>query len=157
MNAAGRGQQLQRFRRLCSLNVRRVILPEEDDRVMLKKLGLLDQRQLTRAAVLLFAKEPQRFCPSAFVKVGRFLSPTVIVDDREVYGTLFDQVEGVLAYFREHLETRFGFTGQLGRKVVWEYPLEAWREAIVNAVCHRDTNRSSIPLGRERGRPQGQE
>jgi len=47
--------------------------------------------------VLLFGKEPQRFYPSALVKIGRFRSPTLIVDDREVDSTLFDQIEGTMS------------------------------------------------------------
>lgn len=88
--------------------------------------------------MLLFGREPQRFYPSALVKVGRFRSPTLIVDDREMNGTLLEQVEGTLGYFREHLQTRFEFAGEPAREVIWEYPLEALREAITNAVCHRD-------------------
>jgi len=131
-------EQLRRFRKLCNLKGRRTIPDEEDDATVLVKLDLLRDGQLTRAAVLLFAKGPKRFYPSAFVKIGRFRSPTLIVDDREIYGTLFDQVDGIMGYFREHLQTRFEFRGEPAREVIWEYPLEALREAIINAVCHRD-------------------
>jgi len=131
-------EQLRRFRKLCNLKGRRPIPEGEEDRTALEKLGLLQDGQLTRAAVLLFGKEPQHFYPSAFVKIGRFRSPTLIVDDREIYGTLFEQVDGVMGYFREHLQTRFEFHGEPAREVIWEYPLEALREAIINAVCHRD-------------------
>lgn len=131
-------EQLRRFRKLCNLKGRRPIPEGEEDTTVLEKLGLLRDGQLTRAAVLLFGREPQRFYSSAFVKMGRFRSPTLIVDDREIYGTLLDQVEGTMLYFREHLQTRFEFTGEIAREVIWEYPLEALREAITNAVCHRD-------------------
>ncbi|MFQ5796906.1 MAG: ATP-binding protein, partial [Candidatus Bipolaricaulia bacterium] len=131
-------KQLQRFRTLCNEKGRRPIPPDEDDAAVLEKLGLLEDGQLLRAAVLLFGKQPQRFYPSALVKIGRFRSETLIVDDREVYGTLFDQVDGMMGYFREHLETRFEFRGEPAREVIWEYPLEALREAITNAVCRRD-------------------
>ena len=131
-------EQLRRFRKLCNLKGRRTIPDEEDDTTVLAKLGLLREGQLLRAAVLLFAKEPRQFYPSGFVKIGRFRSPTLIVDDREIYGTLLDQVDGVMQYFREHLQTRFEFSGEIAREVIWEYPLEALREAITNAACHRD-------------------
>ena len=132
-------EQIRRFRRLCDRKGRRPIPPDEDDRTVLRKLGLLLENDIpTRAAVLLFGREPQRFYLNAVVKIGRFRSPTVIVDDREIYGTLFDQVEETLRYFREHLETRFEFTGEPAREVIWEYPLEALREAVINAVIHRD-------------------
>lgn len=130
--------QLRRFRTLCNQKGRRPIPPGEDDLTVLEKLGLLREGHLTRAAVLLFGKEPQRFYPQARVKIGRFRSETLIVDDREVLGTLFDQVDGTMGYFREHLQTRFEFRGEPAREVIWEYPLEALREAITNAVCHRD-------------------
>ncbi len=72
------------------------------------------------------------------VKVGRFRNETLIVDDRVIEGTLFDQVDGTMGYFREKLDTMFVMTGKPARDVVWEYPLEALREAVTNAICHRD-------------------
>ncbi len=53
-------------------------------------------------------------------------------------GTLLEQVEGAMAWFRERLQTKFVITGKPQRDTIWEYPLEVVREAIVNAVCHRD-------------------
>ena len=105
---------------------------------LLQKLKLIRKGRPTRAAILLFGKVPQDFYRSALVKVGRFRSETLIVDDREIEGTIFEQIEGVMGYFREKLDTRFVMTGRPQRDVVWEYPLEALREAVTNAVCHRD-------------------
>ncbi len=130
--------QVQRFRTLCNQKGRRQVPENETDAIALEKLGLLRDGQVLRAAVLLFGREPQHFYPSAFVKIGRFRSPTNIVDDREIYGTLFDQVEEALGYFRQHLQTSFAFAGEAAREVTWEYPLEALREAIINMLCHRD-------------------
>jgi len=72
------------------------------------------------------------------LKIGRFRGETLIVDDRRIDGTLFDQVEGAMGYFREKLDTRFEMTGRPQRDVIWEYPLKALREAVTNAICHRD-------------------
>ncbi|MCS6920149.1 MAG: helix-turn-helix domain-containing protein [Fimbriimonadales bacterium] len=132
-------EHIARFRRLCNLQGRRPIPEDEDDAVVLRKLGLITpDGRLTRAAVLLFGVEPQQYHLNAVVKVGRFRSPTLIVDDRAIRGTLFEQVEAVMQYFRDRLETRYEFKGDPAREVVWEYPLEALREAIINAICHRD-------------------
>ena len=132
-------EQIRRFRRLCNLKGRRPIPEDEDDETVLQKLGLLtEDGGITRAAVLLFGREPQYFYLQAFLRIGRFRSPTFVTDDHPIYGTLWDQVEGAMAYFRQHLQTGYGPTPEPAREVIWEYPLEALREAIVNAVCHRD-------------------
>lgn len=131
-------EQIQRFRKLCNLKGRRPIPPDEEDLAVLEKLELLQEGGVSRAAVLLFGKNPQHLYPQARVRVGRFRTETLIVDDREIVGPLFDQVEAVMGYFRERLETRFEFREAATRGVVWEYPLGALREAIINAVCHRE-------------------
>lgn len=130
--------QLRRFRILCNQKGRRALPPDEDDKTILEKLHLVHEGKPLRAAVLLFGREPQRFYTQAKVKIGRFRSESLIVDDREIIGSLFDQVEGAMGYFREHLQTRFVLNGEPAREVIWEYPLPALREAIINAVCHRD-------------------
>jgi ATP-dependent DNA helicase RecG len=117
---------------------RRPIPARTSERDALRKLDLVAGVRPTRAAILLFGKTPTRFYPSAFIKLGRFRSPTLIVDDRQVSGTLLMQVEETMAWLRERLQTRFEITGTPQRDVIWEYPLEAVREAIINAVCHRN-------------------
>jgi len=117
---------------------RRPVPERTGEREFLEKLELLKDGQLTRAALLLFGKRPTSYFPSAFLKLGRFRSPILIVDDREVEGTLLEQVEEAMSWFRERFQTKFVITGKPQRDTIWEYPLEAVREAIVNAICHRD-------------------
>ena len=131
-------EKLSVFRALCNEKRRRMIPARDSDKTVLEKLGLLKNGKLLRAAMLLFAKEPQRWYPSASLKIGRFRPGGIIVDDKEVGGTIFEQIDGAMDYFREHLQTRFEFKGTPSRDVIWEYPLEALREAVTNAVCHRD-------------------
>jgi ATP-dependent DNA helicase RecG len=132
------GKQVREYVAVIRQTGRRPIPARTPEREVLRKLDLLAGTEPTRAAILLFGKMPTRFYPSAFIKLGRFRSPTLIVDDRKVSGSLLNQVEETMAWLRERLQTRFEVTGRPQRDVIWEYPLEAVREAIVNAVCHRD-------------------
>ena len=108
------------------------------DREVLQKLELIKNDTPTRAALLLFSKNPEIYFSSAFLKMGRFRSLTLIVDDREAHGTLMEQLDAAMHWFRERLETEFIISGEPQREVRWEYPLEALREAVTNAICHRD-------------------
>ncbi len=104
----------------------------------LRKLEFIRNEAPTRASLLLFGNNPESFFSSAFLKLGRFRTPTHIVDDREIHGNLFEQLEGAMSWFRERLETEFVIKGKPEREIKWEYPLNAIREAVINAICHRD-------------------
>lgn len=117
---------------------RRPVIGLISDIDFLRKIGLIQGDAPTRAALLLFGIDPERYFSSAFLKIGRFRSPTHIVDDREAHGSLLNQLDSAMAWFRERLSTEFAFTGKSQREVHWEYPLNAIREAIINVLCHRD-------------------
>ncbi|MBX9693194.1 MAG: putative DNA binding domain-containing protein [Cyanobacteria bacterium] len=114
---------------------------------ILEKLGLVVKDKPTRGAILLLCRDHDRYYPGAFIKAGRFKSPTDIVDDKEFHGTLFEQIEQAIIWFRERMSRKFviGKSTLSGgdklsgeREEHWDYPLAALREAIANAVCHRD-------------------
>lgn len=114
-------------------------LPEKISKIdALRKMEFVEGNHPTRAALLLFGKNVDHFFPSAFLKIGRFRSPIHIVDDFEIHDSLFEQVQETMNWFRQRLETAFIITGKPQRDTVWEFPLDAIREAIINAVCHRD-------------------
>lgn len=117
---------------------RRPVPEQTSNKDLLRKMDLVRDGQPTRAALLLFGKKPESYFPAAFVKLGRFRSPTIIVDDREVHGALLDQLEDIMSWFKERLETAFEISGKPERDVLWEYPLGAIREAVINVLCHRD-------------------
>ena len=112
---------------------------EEDNPVkFLQKLNLLNNGNLTRASILLFGKNPKRFWTSAYIKVGKFLSDTDIVSSDDVEGNLFEQVQKTIELLKtKYLVSEIKFEG-IYRKEELEYPEEALREAIINAVIHRD-------------------
>ncbi|MBM4146066.1 MAG: transcriptional regulator [Nitrospira sp.] len=111
---------------------------EKDNLKLLQKLNLLENGKPKRAAILLFGKNPKRFYTSAFIKVGKFLTDTDIVASDDVEGNLFEQVEKAIELLRtKYLISEIRFEG-IYRKEEMEYPEEALREAIINAVIHRD-------------------
>lgn len=115
-------KQIETFRFICNQKKRRIMPENEDHKTVIEKLKLVENGKLMRAAILLFGKDPQRFYPSALVKIGRFRPGNMIVDDREIRGSLYNQIEETMVYIRDHLQTRFEFHGQPAREVIWEYP-----------------------------------
>lgn len=111
---------------------------EKDNLRLLQKLNLLENGKLKRAAILLFGKNLKRFHTSAFIKIGKFLTDADIVATDDVEGNLFAQVEKTIELLRaKYLISGIRFEG-IYRKEELEYPEEALREAIINAVIHRD-------------------
>jgi ATP-dependent DNA helicase RecG len=66
------------------------------------------------------------------------IDKTQIIDDLMVETDLIGQVDEVMKFITRHISVRYEFEGKPKRKEVWEYPLEAIREAVINAVVHRD-------------------
>ena len=113
-------------------------------KLLLENLGLLKEERLTNAGLLLFGARPQERFVQAQLRIGVFRSPTQVVDTHEFQGTLWDQLDGAMERFRRILQVRFEIKVTeltlegLARTDVWEYPLEALREAVINALIHRD-------------------
>ena len=70
---------------------------------------------------------------------------TVFHDRRESTGSLLKQLEEAFSYINQYNRTRAEFSG-LDRVDNRDYPLEALREALLNAVVHRDYAISSPTL-----------
>lgn len=106
---------------------------------VLKKLEFIKDEKATWAAVLVFGKEPQRPLLQSAVHCGRFrMDKAQIIDDLMVETDLIDQVDEVMKFVTRHISVRYAFEGKPRRKEIWEYPLEALREAVINAIVHRD-------------------
>ena len=103
---------------------------------MLKKLGMVKNIRPVNAAVLLFCGDPQKYFYHAIIKAGRFKDGEML-DEKTIDGSLRDQIENALNFVKLHTRRRFEITEEGRRKEIWEYPLEAVRELIVNALCHR--------------------
>ena len=110
---------------------------------ILEKLELVKDGKPTWAAILLFGKRPQSPLTQAQVHCGRFKKNVKIIDDRLFAGSIIDQVEEVMNFIRKHINVEFVISGRPRRDEIWDYPLDALREALINAVCHRDYSDTS--------------
>lgn len=130
--------KLNKYLKTARTNGRRAFDPDDEPLDILRKLELLRENQPTWAAILLFGRQPQSPLSQAQVHCGRFKNETIIIDDRLIAGSVTDQVDEVMTFIQKHINVRFVITGKPQRDQIWDYPLPALREAVINAVCHRD-------------------
>jgi len=106
---------------------------------LLEKLRLLENGKLKRAAIILFAKYPAKFYPNTFVKIGRFgKDDTDLLFQENEEGNIIVLLYAVLKQLHHKFLTRkVSFEG-LKRFETNEYPINALREVILNALVHRN-------------------
>jgi len=93
----------------------------------------------TRAGLLCFGTNPQALIPHSQVRVARFkgTSTSHFIDRADLDGTLPEMIDAAEQFIRRNTRLAAKIVG-FRRREVTEYPFEAIREAICNAVCHRD-------------------
>lgn len=111
---------------------------------ILVNLGIA-QRQakhllLTGAAVLFFGRDPQRVVPEAYVTCARYAGTMrdSVLDRIDAKGHLLRQFEGTTAFIRRNLPTAYRIETLGPRKEMPSIPEAALREALLNALTHRD-------------------
>jgi ATP-dependent DNA helicase RecG len=101
----------------------------------LEKLRLISNSKITNAAYLLFAKHDIGFN----VHLGRLKTPSYIIDDKMLNGSLFEVVEETMNYLISRIKVAFEITGKTTQRTeIFEYPLPALRELTLNSLIHRD-------------------
>lgn len=110
---------------------------KESPQVVLEKLELMADGKLTNGAILLFGKNPQKYFVNLCARIGRFKTETAIIDDKWVKGNLFHQFEETLSVLKQLIGVRYEIKG-IQREDIWDYPIPAIREAVLNALTHRD-------------------
>jgi ATP-dependent DNA helicase RecG len=106
---------------------------------LFEKLRLTENGQLKRSAVVLFGKDPGKFYPNTFVKIGRFGKDDADLKFQETEeGNLIALLQGVLNQLNRKFLTRpIEFEG-MHRIEKGEYPVAAIREMLLNALVHRN-------------------
>ena len=110
----------------------------DSNELLLHNLKLVDDGYLKRASLLLFHADPVKFVTGAYIKIGFFESDSDLIFQDEIHGNLFEQVEKTMELlFTKYIKALISYEG-IYRIETYEYPKEAIREAIHNAVAHKD-------------------
>lgn len=131
-------EKVKRYIKKANEAGRRKIENDEEPLKVLEKLELIKDGKPTWGAILLFRKGHKRFLSQAAIHCGRFKEETIVIDDRMIENNIIEQIDEAMDFIRKNINVKFIMTGRPEREQVWDYPLEALREAIINAVCHRD-------------------
>lgn len=111
---------------------------QESNRNLLDKLHLMDGKNFKRAAILLFHPDPERFITGAFIKIGYFERDEDLVFQDTIHGHLFEQVANAMnLLLTKYLKATIRYDG-INRIEEYPFPETALREALLNAVAHKD-------------------
>ena len=120
-------------------------LLDESKEVLLEKLHLTNGEYLTNAAMLLFAKDPERYQLGAFIKIGYFESNADLLYQDEIHGSILEQVDKALeVIYLKYMRAKIRYEG-VQRIERYFVPEDALREALLNAICHKQYQ-SGIPI-----------
>ena len=119
----------------------------ESTEILVGKLKLTTEGGLKNAAAALFLRDTSQF-PQFLLRMARFRGndKTEFIDNQRAYGNFFTLLDAGMAFFFKHLSLSgkiVGFT----REEKLEVPAEALREALTNALCHRQFHNTSSSVG----------
>jgi len=106
---------------------------------VLSSLNLSEKNGIKNAGMLFFSDDPRKFMlQSEMILVAFKGTERVNIYDRiDVRDDLLTQFNEALIFLRKHLNVRSEIKG-INRQDICELPFEALREAVANAIIHRD-------------------
>ncbi|MDQ2994213.1 MAG: putative DNA binding domain-containing protein [Pseudomonadota bacterium] len=113
----------------------------QDPEKALSHLGLIADGKITRAAVILFGKQPESIFPQCLLRLARFKGndKAEFIDNKQVHGNIFKLIRAALSFANMHLPIAGTFTSNSAQRNDQPlFPIPVLREAITNAICHRD-------------------
>ncbi len=112
----------------------RIHFVDEDPEVVLVKLGLSDGEWLLNAGAALFVD-----CGINELQLTKYASDRrlTITDQRRFTGSMLPLAAKAVQYVVDAMDWRVAFPGKLEREEIPEIPVDAVREAVINAFAHR--------------------
>lgn len=105
---------------------------------LIENLQLKENEFLKRAAILLFHPKPENFVTRSYIKIGFFESDSELMYQDEIHGNIFEQIEKTIdLLFAKYIKANISYE-DIQRVETYEYPKEAVREALLNAIIHKD-------------------
>ena len=118
---------------------------DDASEILLDNLRLMEDHQLKRACALLFHNDPEKFVTGAYIKIGFFESESDLIYQDEIHGNLFSQIEKTMdLLLTKYMSAYIRYEG-IARIEEYVYPEAALREALLNAVAHKDYS-SGVPI-----------
>jgi len=108
---------------------------------ILERFGLLRDGRPNQASIVLFGSHFIPDYPQCQLRLARFrgVNKSEFLDQRQIEGHAFYLLQEAMMFLRRHLPVAGRvIPGLFERKDEPLFPLEALREALVNAFCHRD-------------------
>jgi ATP-dependent DNA helicase RecG len=101
---------------------------------------VLPDGNMKNGGVLFFANTPENFIDTAVIRCIAFerTNKTQIIDDKIFGGSLMKQYHQAMQWLKGKLNVRYEIEGSGPRKEIWKIPETAFKEAIINALAHRD-------------------
>ncbi|MBM4141273.1 MAG: DUF4062 domain-containing protein, partial [Nitrospira sp.] len=101
----------------------------------------------TNAGLIFFGKDPSEYIPQNEIRIARFkgVTRTEFIDSKEIKGPIYKMLDEVEHFFRRNTRLASKIV-EFKRVDIPEYPYEAIREAVINAIAHRDYTYRYAPI-----------
>lgn len=123
-------------------------LAQMDETAQYELTGITRKGQVTMTALMLFGLYPQAYYPQLGIIATSVPGETMgltdaegkrFTDTKRIEGTIPDMLEGALAFVRKNIRIATKIDPKTGERIdIPQYPMNAVREAVLNALVHRD-------------------
>ncbi len=132
---------------LLKIKMNRPNLENVADEAILELNGLTKNGQPSLLNVLMFSLYPQAILPNLSIiavvvpgtEIGDSEDGVRFIANKRIEGTLTEMIDGAIDFAVKNMSVKTVINPQTGKRSdITEYPIVALREAILNAVIHRD-------------------